>query len=64
MMTSSIGDTAHRTELRSRRTELKEKISRLAEEMSTGRTADVNGRLGGDYSYLSDVEQTLIRLDG
>ena len=39
-------------------------ISRLAEEVATGRTADVAARLSGEYSYLADIERNLGRLQG
>ncbi len=64
MITSSLGDMALRFEMRGRGTELKQTVARLTNELNTGRTSDLIGRLGGDYGYLSDVEQTLVRLEG
>lgn len=64
MITPSLGDMAQRFEMRGRGTELKETIARLTNELNTGRTSDLIGRLGGDYGYLGDIEQTLVRLEG
>lgn len=64
MTITSIGDLAQSLVLRSRAGEIKQAISQLTEELSTGRTADVAQRLGGDYSYLSDIEHNLKVLDG
>ncbi|WP_299662401.1 flagellin [uncultured Ruegeria sp.] len=63
MTLNSIGDLARGLTLRSRSTEIKSQIETLSYEMSTGKTQDVSGRLGGDYAYLLDLDRSLERLD-
>ena len=64
MNMTSLGDLAQSLVLRTRSTQLKQSMATLTEELTTGRTSDISGRLGGDYSYLADIERNLARLDG
>ena len=60
----SLGDLAQSFMLRRHNATTRQDISRLAEEVATGRTADVAARLSGEYSYLADIERNLGRLQG
>lgn len=64
MNLTSIGDLAQGLMLRTRTADIKSTIETLSYELSTGRTSDVAARLGGDYSYLSDIDRNLSRLGG
>lgn len=64
MNVTSIGDMAYSLMLNSRTTALKQTISTLTEELSSGQISDVTERVGGDYSYLVDIDRNLSRLDG
>ncbi len=64
MSMTSIGDMAFSLTQRTRNAAIKSSLITLTEELTTGRTSDVAGRLGGDYSYLSDIEHNLSRLGG
>lgn len=64
MNMTSIGDMAHSLMLRTRSTALKSSMITLTNELATGQTSDVSARLGGDYSYLSDIDYNLSRLGG
>ncbi|WP_109465396.1 flagellin [Albibacillus kandeliae] len=64
MNVTSIGDLAQSLMLRSRSTALKQTISRLTLELSSGQVSDVTSRVGGDYSYLNDINHRLAQLDG
>jgi flagellar hook-associated protein 3 FlgL len=63
MNITSYGDMANSTFLRGRLTQLKQDLSTLTQELSTGKASDITARLGGDYTYLSDIERSLSRLD-
>lgn len=63
MIINSYGDMAQHMFLRSRNAELKENVSTLSEEFATGKTSNITERLGGDFTYLADIENTLNRLD-
>ncbi len=63
MNITSFGDMAHNVFLRTRTAELKENLATLTEELSTGKSSDLNAKLGGDYTYLSDIERNLSRLE-
>lgn len=63
MTVTSLGDLSQSLMLRGRAGDLKLRIAQLTEELSTGQTADIAGRLGGDYSYLTDIGRNLARLD-
>lgn len=64
MNMTSIGDLANSIMLRQRSAQLSQEISTLTQELSSGQVSDVSGRLGGDYSYLTDIDRNLARLDG
>lgn len=64
MNMTSIGDLANTLMLRHRSVQIKQDIATLTQELSTGQVADVSGRLGGDISYLTDIDRNLSRLDG
>jgi len=64
MPVTTIGDMASSLLLRTRSAQLKQTMSTLTQELTTGQTSDINARLGGDYSYLSDIENGLKRLQG
>lgn len=63
MMSSSYGDLAQYTFLRMRNSDLKSTVQTLGQELTTGRTANVSERLGGDFTYMSGIEHTLKQLD-
>ncbi|KIC20630.1 flagellin [Leisingera sp. ANG-Vp] len=63
MIINSYGDMAQHLFLRSRNTELQQNITTLSEEFSTGKSANLTERLGGDFTYLADLESNLKRLD-
>jgi len=62
MILTSYGDMAHHLFLRNRSVDLKNNISTLTQELSTGKTSQLTQKLGGDLTYLSDVERSLSRL--
>lgn len=64
MTTLSLGDLASSLVLRNRTTQLRQTMAQLTQEMSTGQIADPNKRLGGDLSYLTEIERNLKTLEG
>ncbi len=64
MMTTSIGDMAYSLVLRTRSAALKSSMTTLSNELASGQTSDVSGRLKGDYAYLTDIDHNLSRLGG
>lgn len=64
MNVTSIGDMAYSLMLSSRSTALKQTISTLTQELSSGQITNVTERVGGDYSYLIDIDRNLSRLHG
>lgn len=58
-MNAVIGDLAHTLVLRQQGTDLRATMQRLTVELSSGTTSDLNGRLGGDFTYYADVERGL-----
>lgn len=64
MNMTSIGDLANSIMLRQRSVQLSQEISTLSQELSSGQVSDVSGRLGGDYSYLTDIDRNLAKLEG
>lgn len=64
MNMTSIGDLANSIILRQRSVELSQEISKLSQELSSGQVSKVSDRLGGDYSYLTDIDRNLAKLDG
>ncbi|MDP5219394.1 flagellin [Ruegeria sp. 2205SS24-7] len=59
MPLTSIGDLASSLALRTRSADIKTRIATLTDELSSGRTKDVNTRLAGDYSQLADMDRRL-----
>ncbi|NUH66764.1 flagellar hook protein [Sulfitobacter sp. S0837] len=64
MSSTSIGDLAQSFMLRNRNTALKQEMTRLTTELSTGQVADTRAVLGGNYSYLTEIERKLETLTG
>lgn len=64
MTLTSIGDLAQNLVLRNRSAQLRRDLGTLTDELSSGRTADITARLGGDFSHLSDIDRSLRHLDG
>jgi len=64
MSSTSIGDLAQSFMLRHRNTALKQEMARLTTELSTGQVADTRAVLGGNYSYLTEIERKLETLSG
>lgn len=60
----SLGDLAQSFMLRQQNLQVRQEVNRLAEEMTTGQTADPSRHLSGDFSYLSDIERSLGLLKG
>ncbi|MFS4581679.1 flagellin [Phaeobacter sp. C3_T13_0] len=63
MILNSYGDMAQHLFLRNRSVDLKNSISTLTQELSTGKASQLTQKLGGDLTYLSDVERNLDRLE-
>ncbi|MDQ2093964.1 flagellin [Rhodalgimonas zhirmunskyi] len=55
----SLGDMASSFVLRRQNTNLNSELARLAQEMSSGQTANIAQHLNGNYSYLGDIERGL-----
>ncbi len=64
MNMTSIGDMAHSFMLRSRSAALKSSMTTLTDELASGQASNIRERLGGDYSYLSEIDYNLSRLGG
>lgn len=60
----TLGDLAQSFMLRRHNVTTRQEISRLAQEVTTGQTADVAARLSGAFSYLADIERNLRTLQG
>ena len=63
MIYKTYGDLSMHAFLRNRNTELNQDIATLAQEMSTGKKADLTAELGGDFSFLADIENNINRID-
>lgn len=63
MILNSFGDMAQHLFMRSRNTELKNNVATLSNEFSTGKSANLTERLGGDFTYLADLENNLDRIE-
>lgn len=59
----SIGDLAQNLVLQHRGSALKTSVATLTQELASGTVKDVAARLGGDHSYLTDIESRLTKLD-
>ena len=64
MINGSIGDMSQSFALRNRNAALKTDMQRLALELSSGQVADSRSVLGGNMSYLSEIERSLTTLEG
>lgn len=59
----SIGDLAQSYQMRRNNLQLKEQMVRLAQEMTTGVTADLAGAVSGDFMALAGIDRSLRTLD-
>ncbi len=59
----SIGDLAQSFQLRRQGAQLSNELTRLAEELTTGRTANVRAALRGDTAGLASIERGLARIE-
>ncbi len=64
MSQMTVGDMAAHFMLRRHNVDLKMNMTQLTEELASGRTADVAEHLGGNYSYLNDIEHGMNLLKG
>ncbi|MFT6025434.1 MAG: flagellar hook-associated protein 3 FlgL [Ascidiaceihabitans sp.] len=64
MNSLSIGDLANSFLLQRRGTALKVEMSRLTQELATGQVSDIKTVLAGNFSYLSDIENSMRTLAG
>lgn len=64
MALTSIGDLSQTLFQSTRASALRQEITDLTQELSTGTVKDVNARLKGDFSFLTDIENNLTILDG
>lgn len=64
MNSLSIGDLANSFLLQRRGTALKTELSRLTQELASGQVSDIKSVLAGNFSYLSDIENSMKALDG
>ena len=62
MSLTSIGDMSFSLMQRTRSATLKSTMITLTEELTSGKTSDIRGRLANDYSYLTDIDHNLSRL--
>ena len=63
MNMTSIGDLAQNMMLRHRSVQIKQTIGTLTDELSSGRVSDLSARLKDDFSYLTDIDRNLARLE-
>ncbi|OUS23129.1 hypothetical protein DI396_15950 [Litorivita pollutaquae] len=64
MSQMTIGDMAAHFMLRRQNVDIKQNLTQLTEELASGRTADVSEHLGGNYSYLNEIERGMTLLKG
>ena len=64
MTFSTIGDLATSFRMRRDTAQIASELARATAEISSGQTADVVGRLRGDFNRLAGIEGALVRLDG
>lgn len=64
MLNNSIGDMSQAYMLRNRNTALKMDMQKLGQELASGQVSDVRSVLGGNLSYLSEIERSMATLDG
>ena len=63
MIYNSYGDLTTHSFLRNRNAELKLDLATLSQEVSTGKKSNLTAELGGDFSYLADIENNLNRIE-
>ncbi|WP_083096736.1 flagellin [Pseudophaeobacter leonis] len=63
MIYKSYGDLTTHSFLRNRNAELKLNLATLSQEVSTGKKANLTEELGGDFSFLADIENNLNRIN-
>lgn len=63
MTISSISDLAQSLQLRRDNADLRSRLMEATRELSTGRSADLVGKFGGDFAPLSDIEVGLKRTE-
>lgn len=63
MNLTSLGDLSQNTYMFTRGAQLKQNINHLQQELSTGKSSDITGRLGGNFNYLADIERNISRLE-
>lgn len=63
MIYKSYGDLTTHSFLRNRNAELQLDLATLSEEVSTGKKSNLTEELGGDFSYLADIENNLNRIE-
>ncbi|MFC4218379.1 flagellin [Pseudophaeobacter arcticus] len=63
MIYNSYGDLTTHSFLRNRNAELKMDLATLSQEVSTGKKSNLTEELGGDFSYLADIENNLNRIN-
>lgn len=64
MNSLSIGDLANSYLLQQRGTALKTELSRLTQELASGQVSNIKSVLAGNFSYLSDIENSMETLAG
>lgn len=63
MIYNSYGDLTTHAFLRNRNAELQLDLATLSEEVSTGKKSNLTEELGGDFTYLADIENNLNRIE-
>lgn len=63
MIYKSYGDLTSHSYLRNRNAELNMELARVSEEVSTGKKSDLTAELGGNFSFLADIENNLNRIE-
>jgi flagellar hook-associated protein 3 FlgL len=64
MNSLSLGDLANSFMLQNRSSALQAEMTQLTQELTTGQVSDIKSVLGGNYSYLTDIESSLTALEG
>jgi flagellar hook-associated protein 3 FlgL len=63
MIYNSYGDLTSHSFLRNRNAELKLDLATLSQEVSTGKKSNLTEELGGNFSFLADIENNLNRIE-
>ncbi len=63
MIRNSYGDLSLHSYLKNRNAELAMEYERLTQEVASGKKSDLTAALGGDFSYLADIENNLNRIE-